>query len=77
MLDDLYAKLERAPTEDEQRSLMRQFEKRVLDEEAHMAVTLWWYKRTPHRSYMKGWIAPPSHYLNQQLDNVWIDASLQ
>ena len=77
VLEDLYAKLERAPTEDEQRALMRQYEKRVLDEEAHMAVTLWWYKRTPHRSYMKGWIPPPSHYLNQQLDNVWIDASLQ
>ena len=76
VLEDMYGKLVRAATVDEQRSLMRQYEKRALDEEAHMGVTLWWYKINPHRSYVKGWIAPPSHYLNQQLDNVWIDKSL-
>ena len=76
VLEETYGKLARASTLDEQRTLMRQYEKRALDEEAHMGITLWWYKINPHRSYMKGWIAPPSHYLNQQLDNVWIDKSL-
>ena len=76
VLEETYGKLARASTLDEQRTLMRQYEKRALDEEAHMGLTLWWYKINPHRSYVKGWIAPPSHYLNQQLDNVWIDKSL-
>ena len=76
VLEDIYAKLVRAASTDEQRALMRQYEKRALDEQAHMGLTLWWYKINPHRSYVKGWISPPSHYLNQQLDNVWIDKSL-
>ena len=56
----MYGKLARASTLDEQRVLMRQYEKRALDEEAHMGLTLWWYKINPHRSYVKGWIAPPA-----------------
>ena len=76
VLEDIYAKLERAPTVDEQRAVMREYEKRALDEMAHMGISLWWYKINPHRSYVKGWNIAPSHYLNQQLDNVWIDKSL-
>ncbi len=37
------------------------------------AITLWWYKINPHRSYVKGWKIAPSHYLGQQLDQVWLD----
>ena len=77
VLERIYSKLERAQTHNEQRTLMRQYETRALDEMAHLGVTLWWYKINPHRSYVKGWLAPPSHYLNQQLDNVWIDESLK
>ena len=73
VLEDLYDKLLRAGTESEQRSIMRKFETRALSDEAHMGVTLWWYKINPHRSYVKGWKIAPSHYLNQHLDNVWLD----
>ena len=73
VLEDLYDKLLRAGTESEQRSIMRKFEIRALSDEAHMGVTLWWYKINPHRSYVKGWKIAPSHYLNQSLDNIWID----
>ena len=55
VLEDLYDKLLRAGTESEQRSIMRKFETRALSDEAHMGVTLWWYKINPHRSYVKGW----------------------
>ena len=71
VLEDLYDKLLRAGTESEQRSIMRKFETRALSDEAHMGVTLWWYKINPHRAYVKGWKIAPSHYLNQHLDNVW------
>ena len=76
VLEDIYAKLARAATVEEQRTLMREYERVALDEQAHLGVTLWWYKINPHRSYVKGWKVAPSHYLNQQLDNVWLDKSL-
>jgi peptide/nickel transport system substrate-binding protein len=72
-LEQIYDKLLRSGDEAEQRTLMRQYEKRALHDQAHMSVTLWWYKINPHRSYVKGWKIAPSHYLNQQLDNVWLD----
>jgi peptide/nickel transport system substrate-binding protein len=57
----------------EQKKLMRAYEKRVLDDEAHSAITLWWYRIIPHRTYVKGWKITPSHYLNQDLSYVWLD----
>jgi peptide/nickel transport system substrate-binding protein len=55
---------------------MRAYEKYVLGDRADWFPTFWWYKTTPHRSYLKGWKIATSHYLNQQLDNVWIDPKL-
>jgi peptide/nickel transport system substrate-binding protein len=57
----------------EQRRIMRQYEKLILDEQANNFLTLWWYRIIAHRSYMKGWKITPSHYLNQDLSVVWID----
>jgi len=73
VLEDLYEKMNRAETEAEQYNIMRRYERRALDEAAHEMITLWWYKINPHRSYVKGWKIAPSHYLNQHLDNVWLD----
>jgi peptide/nickel transport system substrate-binding protein len=76
VLEDLYDKLLRTGDEATQREIIRKFERRALDEMAHEGITLWWYKINPHRSYVKGWKIAPSHYLNQQLDNIWLDKSL-
>jgi peptide/nickel transport system substrate-binding protein len=75
-LEQIYDKLLKSGSEAEQRVLMRQYEKRAISDQALMSVTLWWYKINPHRSYVKGWKIAPSHYLNQQLDNIWLDKSL-
>ncbi len=72
-LEAIYDKLVRAETEEEQRALMRQYEQRALGEMVHGVISLWWYKINPHRSYVKGWKIAPSHYLNQSLDNIWLD----
>jgi len=72
-LEDIYDKLLRAGTEKEQRSIMRTFETRAIGDQVHMGITLWWYKINPHRSYVKGWKIAPSHYLNQSLDQIWLD----
>ncbi len=72
-LEDLYAKIERLGDDNELRPLIRQFEARTLSDMAHQQVSMWWYRIVPHRSYVKGWKISPSHYLNQQLDNIWLD----
>jgi peptide/nickel transport system substrate-binding protein len=56
-----------------QRALMRQFETKVLDEDANNFISLWWYRIIPHRTYLKGWKLGPSHYFPNQLDQVWLD----
>jgi peptide/nickel transport system substrate-binding protein len=53
--------------------LMRQFEKYVVDDQAHQIWIVWWNRIIPHRSYVKGWKISPSHYLNQDLATVWLD----
>ena len=72
-LEDIYDKLLRAAKESDQRVLMREFETRAISDQVHMGITLWWYKINPHRSYVKGWKIAPSHYLNQSLDQIWLD----
>jgi peptide/nickel transport system substrate-binding protein len=61
------------PDKAKQRGLMREFEKRVLDDQAHEIYLLWWYRIVPYRSYVKGWKIGPSHYVNQDLGTVWLD----
>ncbi len=73
VLENIYDKLLRAGSEKEQRGFMREFETRALSDQVHMGITLWWYKINPHRSYVKGWKIAPSHYLNQSLDQIWLD----
>jgi peptide/nickel transport system substrate-binding protein len=72
VLDGLYDKQSRATNPEERKQLIRQFEKRLLDEEAHYLMTLQWHRIIPHSSKVKGWTITPSHYLNNTLDNVWL-----
>ena len=71
-LDAIYDNLLRAETPAQQREIMREFEREAFDT-AGTNLTLWWYKINPHRSYVKGWKIAPSHYLNQSLDQIWLD----
>jgi peptide/nickel transport system substrate-binding protein len=73
MLEDWYNELLQTADPAKQRALIAKYEKRILDEQATQFPTLWWYKINPHRSYVKGWKIAPSHYLNQGLDNIWLD----
>ncbi|MCB1509593.1 MAG: ABC transporter substrate-binding protein [Hyphomicrobiaceae bacterium] len=72
-LQAIYNKLVVAPSVAEQAKLMRQFEKRAIDDQAHMMTSFWWYRIVLMRSYVKGWKTSPSHYLNQHLDNIWLE----
>jgi peptide/nickel transport system substrate-binding protein len=56
-----------------EKQLMFQFAKRVMDTEAHKLMVLWWHRIVPYRAYVKGWKISPSHYINQDLANIWLD----
>lgn len=72
-LDKLFDAMNRSGDPVEQRRIMRKFEKRALDEQAHQLITgMWWYRIIPHRSIVRGWQISPSHYINQDLGNVWL-----
>jgi peptide/nickel transport system substrate-binding protein len=71
-LDDLFLKQARAMDPDERKRHLRAFEKRLLDEEVHYIYTLQWHRIVPHSAKLRGWTITPSHYLNQQLDAVWL-----
>ena len=70
---DLYQKMLRETDGAKQRALMRDLERLVLDTEAHAMVVTYWHRIVPLRSYVKGWKVGPSHYVNQDLANVWLD----
>jgi peptide/nickel transport system substrate-binding protein len=72
VLDDLYDKQSRATSVKARLSLLRQFEKHVLDEKAYQFNLLWWQRIVPHSARMKGWKITPSHYVNQDLRDVWL-----
>jgi peptide/nickel transport system substrate-binding protein len=72
VIDDLYSRQARATDVEERKKLVRQLEKRLIDEEVHVFYTLQWHRIIPHSSKVKGWTVTPSHYLNNQLDAVWL-----
>ena len=46
---------------------------RYLNDQAYFLTTLWWNRITLQSSKVHGWNITPSHYLNQQLEVVWLD----
>src|SRR5881296_1731798 len=72
VLDDLFLKQARALDPEERKRYLRAFEKRLLDEEAHYFYTLQNHRIVPHSAKVRGWTITPSHFLNQQLDTVWL-----
>ena len=72
VLDDLYVRQSRTVDPEQRRRYVQAFEKRLLDQEAHYIYTLQWHRIVPHSSRVRGWTITPSHYLNNQLDTVWL-----
>jgi peptide/nickel transport system substrate-binding protein len=72
VIDELYQKQARAGDADERKRNLRALERRLIDEEVHVLYTLQWHRIIPHSSKVKGWTITPSHYLNNQLDTVWL-----
>jgi len=71
-LDDLFLKQSRSVDPEERKRYLRAFEKRLLDEEVHYLYTLQWHRIVAYNARVRGWTITPSHFLNQQLDGVWL-----
>jgi len=72
VMDDLYSRQSRATDPEERRKILRAFEKRLYDDEVHYIMTFQWNRIVPHLSKVRGWTITPSHFLNCQLDGVWL-----
>jgi peptide/nickel transport system substrate-binding protein len=72
VLDDLYVRQSRMVDPEQRRRYIRAFERRLLDDEAHYIFTMQWHRIVPHSPRVRGWTMTPSHYLNNQLDIVWL-----
>jgi peptide/nickel transport system substrate-binding protein len=38
-----------------------------------MIWVLWWHRIVPYRSYVKGFKIAPTHFINQDLAQIWLD----
>jgi len=70
---ELYEKLLHETDPKAQHAEMVAFEKYIMDTAAHATEVIWWNRIIPYRSYVKGWKIGPSHYINQDLANIWLD----
>ena len=64
--------LVKADRRTEAQEFLRSVKEDLFDEEVHVFYTLQWHRIIPHSSKVRGWTITPSHYLNNQLDTVWL-----
>jgi len=72
VLDDLFDKQSGELDRKKRYAIVREFEKRAL-EQAYTIPTIWWHRIIVHQKAMKGWYITPSHYVGQDLADVWLD----
>lgn len=72
-LDGLYDKQKGELDPAKRKAILREFEKYAL-EQAYTFPTVWWHRVIVHWKQLKGWHMSPSHYLNQDLQDVWLDS---
>jgi peptide/nickel transport system substrate-binding protein len=70
-VDDLFSRQARTLDPTERKKLIGQIEHRVLDN-AYFMPGLWWTRNLVHWTKVKNYVAPPNHYSNQKLQDVWL-----
>jgi peptide/nickel transport system substrate-binding protein len=70
-IEDLFARQARSMDPAERKELVLEIQKRVLDN-AYYLPGLWWTRRVVHWTKVKNYVAPPNHYSNQKLQDVWL-----
>jgi peptide/nickel transport system substrate-binding protein len=72
VLDDLFDKQSGELDKKKRYAILREFEKRALDQ-AYTIPTIWWHRIIVYHKQMRGWHITPSHYVGQDLAEVWLD----
>jgi peptide/nickel transport system substrate-binding protein len=72
VLDELFDRQSGELDKKKRYALLREFEKRAL-EQAYTIPTIWWHRIIVHHKPLKGWHITPSHYVGQDLADVWLD----
>jgi len=72
VLDALYVGQAISVDPRERSAIIRDFERRAMTE-ANVVPLLWWNRIVVTSSRLKGWVMTPSHYIGQDLTDVWID----
>src|SRR5499426_4930513 len=70
-VDDLYSRQARTLDPVERRKVVIDVQKIVLENVYHIPY-LWWALNVVHWAKVKNWVAPPSHFTNQKLQDVWL-----
>jgi peptide/nickel transport system substrate-binding protein len=70
-IDDLFSRQARALDTQERKKLINEMEKIVL-ENAYFTTGLWWTRNLVQWAKVKNYVAPPNHYTNQKLQDVWL-----
>jgi peptide/nickel transport system substrate-binding protein len=70
-IDDLFSRQARTLDPAERRKLCNEIERLVL-ENAYYMPGLWWTRNVVHLTKVRNYVAPPSHYTNQKLQDVWL-----
>jgi peptide/nickel transport system substrate-binding protein len=71
-LDDLFDKQSGELDRKKRYAILRDFEKRALDQ-AYTIPTIWWHRIIVTHRNLKGWQITPSHYVGQDLADVWLE----
>src|SRR6266852_2914307 len=71
VIDDLFSRQARAIDPAERKKLVLELQKRLL-ENAYYMPGLWWTRNVVHWAKVRNYVAPPSHYTNQKLQDVWL-----
>jgi peptide/nickel transport system substrate-binding protein len=70
-IDDLFSQQARTLDPHERKKLINEIEKIVL-ENAYFMPGLWWTRNLVQWAKVKNYVAPPNHYTNQKLQDVWL-----
>src|SRR5262247_431628 len=70
-IDDLFARQTRALDPVERKKLIFEIEKLVLGH-VYYIPGIWWARTVVHWAKVKNYVAPPNHYSNQKLQDVWL-----
>jgi peptide/nickel transport system substrate-binding protein len=70
-LEDLYQRQARALDPAERKKLIVEFQK-ILLENVYVMPGLWWSRNVVHWAKVKNYVAPPSQFANQKLQDVWL-----